>query len=431
MNTYQNTNRLGVRTSTSVDPKVVVEDINENVRRLDPEAVPLQVLSTQFGRGKAPVSKKIQVMAYHSFDNIDYCSAVTLGAAGDGEQRFARLTLDQVSRPLTQGAMYYQPQDKLFIAETGQVVEVVITPTAAIKINGTELQLSTTITGTASATRSLAGTVVVRNIEPANILTFVTSHVVFMGRTIYESQLIEALGAMRDVIFDCNFVEHKEKTLEMTEDQRYLVQVKGIAPDWTFQQREMLMEMRRDVEYNAFFSERAVDMDQYTGRPKYHMRGLFHAIRTNVAHFDPLTITSFEDMFVNFMHEQAFRYNPTGREKIAMCGGRFLVDFNLAFKDYRRTSSLSDIGKKIGLNMDTYSIGGNSLTLIRSEVLRQNTNMEYWCFVIDPSLAEWRIKKDYESKMYQLANERDLKLMVEWQGTIAWNLEQAFALLRT
>jgi hypothetical protein len=38
---------------------------------------------------------------------------------------------------------------------------------------------------------------------------------------------------------------------------------------------------------------------------------------------------------------------------------------------------------------------------------------------------------DYTSRYYQLANERVSKVMVEWQGTIAWELEQQHALLRT
>jgi hypothetical protein len=189
--------------------------------------------------------------------------------------------------------------------------------------------------------------------------------------------------------------------------------------------------MKKDVEYNAFWSEREDDFTQ-SSRPKRHMRGLFHSIRTNVAYYDPATLTDFEAMFSNFLFEQAFRYNPTGKSKIGMAGGRFLYDFNMAFREYRRTSDLSSIGKEIGLDADTYVIpGGFKLTLIRNEILRQGTPMEYWCFVIDPSLAEWRIVKDYNSRLYQNPDERDIKLMVEWQGTIAWHLEQVNALLRT
>lgn len=428
---YRNLNRPGPRSSITQDPKNILEDIDYQIRTLDPNATPLQSLGGLIGRGPKPQSHKIQVMQYHSFDNFDFCSAVSLGTGA--ESRFANLTLDQISRPDVNNVMYYYPQDKLYIVETGQTVEVVMNPYDSITVGSGKFAFpNATLTGN-STTRSLEGTVVVRNIEPAPIAPFTTSDIISLGRTIYESQNIEAISKQRDYIYDCNFVEHKEAVLVMTEDQKKWLKQKAGPPDWTFQQKEMMKEFKLDVEYNAIFSEREVDMSVPI-RPKRHMRGLINSIRTNVAYFNPQQITDFEAMFSNFLYQQAFRYNPNGFNKMGICGGRFLYDFNLAFKDYRRTSDIGPgkIGKEVGLDLNTYLLpGGQKVSLTRSEVLRMNTALENWCFVIDPALMEWRIVKDYESRYYQAPNERDEKIMVEWQGTIAWHLEQAHALLRT
>jgi len=162
------------------------------------------------------------------------------------------------------------------------------------------------------------------------------------------------------------------------------------------------------------------------------MRGLYNAIRTNVSAYDPTNVTDFEYMFSNFLYEQAFRYNPNGYKKLGLAGGRFLFDFNNAFREYRRTSTIDGVGKQIGLDLETYYLPGqHRVNLVRTEALRQNTALEYWCFVIDPSLMKQRNVKDYESRYYQNNDERDIKIMVEWQGTIAWHLEQAHSLLKT
>lgn len=427
---YDNRQRPGVRTSSTISPKEVLQDIDETIHILDPYATPLQTFGNYIGVGKPPKSHKIQVKEYDSFSNYDFCSAVTLGTAG--EERFARLTLDQITRPTTSGSMYYYPQDKLHIVNTGQTLEVVMNERASMPISSTaDITLSTTLTGD-SATRSLNGTVVVRNIEPYPILSFTTSDVVFLGRTIYEGQDIEAEPKQRDFIYDSNIVEHKEAVIEMTEDQKYLVHTKGKIPDWDFQQKQNMREFKVDVDYNSMFSERAVD---YTipNKPKRHMRGLINAIKTNVSYYNPSTITDFELMFSNFMYEQAFAYNPNGQTtKLGLAGGRFLMDFNMAFRDYRRTSEIDKVGKKIGLDIQSYYIpGGQSINLVRSEALKRQTKLEYWCFVIDPKLMEWRIKKDYNTRDYSLANQRIEKIAIEWQGSIAWHVEQAHSLLRT
>lgn len=57
-----------------------------------------------------------------------------------------------------------------------------------------------------------------------------------------------------------NFVEHKEKTIEMTEDQKEWVKTKGSKPDWDWQQQEMMSEFKIDVENTLMWGDRAIDM---------------------------------------------------------------------------------------------------------------------------------------------------------------------------
>lgn len=431
MNNYKNLNRPGTRTSTSINPMEILEDIDQKIRRLDPNATPLQTLGNIIGRGPKPKNVKVKVKAYHGYDNFDYCSSVKLGTGNYA--RFALLRLDQISRPTVKDSMYYYPQDTMFIVETGQKVEVVMNPVTSIKINGGYFSMpdNSLTEGTVSTTAD--GTVLVRAVTPEPIKPFTQSWVITMGRTIYESQNIEAVSKQRDFVYDCNFVEHKEAVFSMTEDQKNWIKTKGTVPDWTFQQEETMKELKIDVEYNAIFSERHIDFTE-RGRPKPHMMGLFHAIKTNVSAYDPMSVVDFEAMFSNFLYQQAFRYNPNGFNKMGICGGRFLYNFNIAFREYRRTDSVgaNKIGKDVGLDLNTYVLPGqHKVTLTRNEVLRMDTPLENWCFVIDPSLMEWRIVKDYESRYYQADYERDEKIMIEWQGTIAFHLEQAHALLRT
>jgi hypothetical protein len=430
---YNNLNRPGERTSTTIDPRIVEEDVDSRIHQLEPNATPLQTLSGLIGRGKSPQTHKVIVRQEFLFDNYDFCSAATIGTGND--VRFARLTLDQPSRPLTSQFMYYEPQDKFYIVNTGQTVEVVMTETDSISINK-GVKFSTPNTGLTGGTTSttLAGTVLVRAINAEPIKNFTNSWVIYLGRTIYESQNIEAMSRIRDLVYDCNFVEHKEAVFIMTEDQKKWVKTKLSVPDWDRQQTATMKEFKVTVDYNALFSERWID-ETIPTRPKRHMNGLYHTIKTNIAVYDPYSLTDFENMFSNFLFQQAFRYNPNDRySKLGICGGRFLFNFNKAFREFRRTDSIgpTKIGKEAGLDLETYVLPGqHKVNLIRSEALRMDTPMEHWCFVIDPALMEWRIVTDYKSKYYQNNDERDHKIMMEWQGTIAWHLEQSHALLKT
>lgn len=433
-NNYRNLNRPGTRSTVNADPRLMLEDLNTTFQTLDPNATPLHTLSDIIGKGAPPKALKVQTMQYNSFDNYDFCSAATIGTNND--TRFASMTIDQSTRPDVANYMYYYPQDKFYIVATGQTVEVVITPVASIPLaNGTEFAMQTTTLTGSTTTRSTAGTVVVRNIEAQPILPFTTSDIIYLGRTIREGQAIQAQSTMRDLVYDMNYVEHKEKVFAMTDDQKDFANMRsGVLPDWTFQQREMFKEFKIEVEYNALFSERAFD-DAVPNNPTRHMRGLVNAIKTNVGFYNPYATTDFEKMFNNFLWEQGFRYKgPSGMNKVAICGGMFLKNFNEAFAKYRQTMGISDkqIGTTVGFDINKYVLpGGMSISLHRSEALRQNTPLENWCFIIDPALMKWRVAKDYASRMYNLANEREQKIMVEWQGTVSWELEQAHALLRT
>lgn len=428
VNTYA---RPGIRTTVTVDPSAILEDIDMRIRELSPVAIPIQYLTEKAGRGPKPTNKKIKVAERHEYDNIDQVTAEAFGTGND--RRFARLRCHNISNP-TLSVAYYYPQDKLFIVATSQVVEVVCNERASMPTGttgATEYTFADTTLTNNTTTRSASGTIVIRALENVPLKSFTTSEVVMLGRTIAESQKIEAESKQSDFLWDTNYVEHKEAVFEMTEDQKNIAKTR--IPDWDYQQKARWKEFKVDVEHNLMFSERHLAYN-IQGRPTHHMRGLFHAIRTNVSYYDPLSTVDYEMLISNWMYDQVFRWNPEGYNKMGVCGGAFLRSFNLAFRDYRRTSGIgsADVGKEAGLDIETYSIpGGFKLALTRSEVLRQNTRMENWCFAISPGLMEMRLVKDYTSRTYQLLNERDYKIMIEWQGTIAFHLEQAHAMLRT
>ena len=433
---YNNIIRPGIRTTTSVNPRAVVEDIDESIRVLSPHATPVLTLGRYLGRGPKPKGHKIQVAQYDSFNHFDYVNRVVLASSipaySNGYERFAKIFLTQPSRPAMGNTMIYQPQDKFAIHATGQTVQVVMTPRGSMPLSTSGQQyykFDTAFTGATDSTCE-EGSVIVRTTTASPFLNFSKSDVTFLDRTIWESQRIQAESTQRDFYYDCNFVERKEKVLHMTDDQKEWVMTKGKKPDWNFQQEQMLEEFKMSIEHAIMWGERAVDLT--ADRPMHHMQGLFHAIKSNVAYYNPDSTTSFEQMFKNFCYDMAFRYNPNGNKKVALCGGRVLQNINDEFRDFRQLSGANPSDKKAGLDIDTYVIpGGLELKLIRSELLQQNSALENWCFVIDPNEMEQRIVRDFKSRFYQGNDERDYKLMVEWQGTIAWHIEQTHALLRT
>lgn len=423
--------RAPARTTQTVNPQGVLPDVSAQIHSLSPETMPLISILEKIGSGPAPRNKKVQQRRHYEFDHLDLATATLAGVIGDGETRFARLTMEQSSRPQMRGSMYYQPQDKLLIVETGQVVEVWITPDAAYKINGSEVTLSTTITGN-TTTRSLAGTIVVRVVEQVNWIPVTgTTQTYFLGRTIWESQPVEAMPTQEDLIYDYNYVEHFEDVLICTEDQMNFIEMHGKLNDWSFQQKNTVTRMKKNLSYRSFWGERAVNYDQ-PNRPTFHMRGIMNAIRTNVTVYDPGTTASFENLMGEFIFKQAFKFNNGTKRKLAFAGGQFMHNFNNAFKDQRR-SDINVAKQMPGLDIQTYTWMGFTLDLVRNEIFRLDTPHSDWCVVIDPSQAELRVKKNFESWKFggRAVGEREDKLAFEWQGTIAYHLEEHHALLRT
>ena len=424
---YDNLARTGTRSSVNSDPRRIEEDITEKIHRLDPESTPLQFLSKMIGRGEKPKNHKVQMIMYDSFDHFDKGTIEFIDNTQNN--RFARLNVQQISRPTTSNFMTYYPQDTFFVPETGQNLEVLMTPFAQIEYGGGGYTTNTTLTGTGSTSASADSTVVVREITGQPIRTFSNSTLVWKGRTIRESQNVGGQSLMEDFTYDCNFVEHKESVLTFTEDQKKWVKTKGSMPDFNFQQQEMIARFKKSVEYTFFFGERAVNFD-VPSRPTRYMRGLINHIQSNVSIYNPYASVDFEQLVLNFMSEQAFRHNPHGKNKVMMCGEKFLTNFNLAFREFRRMD-INDKQASPGLDISTYTIpGGFNLKIMRNDVFR-GPEMEHWGLVFDAAEAEFRTVKDYESRPYSLPNERDIKYLIEWQGTIAWNRQEAHALLRT
>lgn len=424
---YLNTTRPGLRTTQTVNPQSVKPQLNEQIRTLRPESMPINYLLEKIGASGKPKSKKFQVRKYYATDMLDQVTAVTLGLSADSETRFARLTIANISRPGITGMIYY-PQDKIYIASTGQTVEVVMTPNAAYQINGADLTLTTTLTGN-TTTRSAAGTIVVRVVEQVPYLTHGVSDIWLLGRTIWESQPIQAQSLQRDLVYDFNYLEHKEWVLNFTDDQIDYVEQYGGVKDFTFQQQELIRESKEQVDLTLWTSERAVNYDQQN-RPTYHTRGILNAIKTNVAVYNPTAPgLDFEQLVSDFMYKQAFRHQG-GMRKWAFAGADFLNNFSRAFREYRR-SDINVSKQTPGLNIETYSWMGYTIDFIRNERFRLGTAMSNWVCVIDPEQIDIHVAKNWDTRNYNLASEREKKVMYEWSGGIAFHLEEHHALLRT
>jgi hypothetical protein len=425
---YNNLGRPGIRTTVTTNPQAIQRDIDEKVRSLEPEATPLITMSRIIGTGAAPKSKKMEVMQHYAFDHYDEATSVTMGASGDSETRYCRLTLAQRSRPSVNGTMFYSPQDTFYLP-TGQNAMVVMTPDAALKENGSEITLTTTISGN-STTRSLAGTIVVRNIEPAPLISFTSGTVVYMGRTIYEGQEIEGISKQEDVVFDYNYVETMEEVLTLTKDQTRFVKTYGSLNDLTFQQEQTLKRFKKSVHYKLWFGERAVDLKQKNS-PRHHTRGIINSIRSNVTIYDPTQTDDFERLVSNFMGEQAFRHNPNGNRKVGYCGVKFLDNFDRSFREYRR-SELNDKNPYPGFHVQKYDWQGCTLTLVRDETFRQGTSRQNWCVVVDPLESQLCVVTDFKSGQWANNNDpRKLKYYWEWCGGIRHHREETSAILRT
>lgn len=428
---YRSSARIATSTSTTNDPYIVERDIKKSLRTISPTLTPLYWLGAKLGRGAKPVSHKVEYVEYYETDPFDTITVNAVGAAN--EERFARITFSNTSRPGVTGEFYHL-QDVIAIIQSNQTVEVVMTSSAAKKFNGTELTLPTSITGN-TTTRSAAGSVVVRVITPDafRLKANDTADTMWLQRTIFEGQPVEAEGRIRNYEYDFNYVEHKEAIVKFTDDQLWQRSRFGndmIALDKT----QTLKEFQMAPEHSAFLGQRAINLDN-PGKPTRYMGGLLENIKTNVSYYNPTSVTDFETLVINFLHEQVFKQSVEGANnmtKLAFCGRNFLLDLNQSFQSFRQNTNVSGDLKKVGMNVDTYVLpGGYTVSFTANDVLRKETPMGNWCFVVTPNLAEWRIVKDFSSKYVEESRARIKEWMTDWQGTITWEGEQAHALLRT
>lgn len=442
MGKYDNRNLRGIVSSTSYDPRAIEQDIDRYVRNLSPYSTPIQTIGKYIGKGAKPKNWKIETVQNHEFDNLDLLEVLAYGKASDSEDRFVRVRPKQISRPVT-GAqqMYYQSGDKFTIAETGQVLEVFMTENDSFAIGkairgsiyGASLtEAFVTGSGTGTKLNSKPGEIILRNTEPYPIIPFSSPEAFYMGRSIYESADIETNPTQSHFIYDCNFVEHKEATISMTQDQKEWIQTKWSMPAWDLERKRAFEEFNVQVEEILWFGKKSVDTTN-RDRIKHHLQGIIPSITDNIAYYNPFSASlKFEDMFSNFLYYQAFKYNPNGLKKIAFVGPSFLYKFNQQYKDYRRTTSIDIKEKSVGVDIDSYHLpGGFQVSLIRNDLFRIGTPYEHYCVVMDPKEFELRLVKDVSSTLFNAGSiQRDVNLMMEWKGTIAMHRTQSCAILR-
>ena len=425
---HQNTNRPGLRTSASIAPQWIAEDVSYEIKRLDPEQAPFYSVLDKFSRGKPPTSHKILQTRYDAFDHWDKATFRAAGPIGADNDRAARISVAQVSRPNV-SALYYHVQDRLAIPSTGQTLEVIMTPTERYQVAGGHLTLDPALTGhTATATQ--ANNIIVRNVEPYPIIPFTTTDIVYLGRTIRESQDVGATPNMRDVWFDYNFIEHKECAVHMTNDALNLIKTHGKVADWVFQKEEQYNEFRRSIDYTLLFGERSINFD-VEGEPIRSTQGILNGMHENVMYYNPFSVVSMEKIIRTFMMRQAYRFNPNGNRKVGVCGRLFAELFADSFTDQRRLTNSELLKGKYGVTVSSYEFNGYILDLMVTDSFRMQSDTAWWCLVYDPGEIELRVKIDFDSWFYQLAHERKRKLVTEWQGALSPHRTEAHALLRT
>ena len=102
--------------------------------------------------------------------------------------------------------------------------------------------------------------------------------------------------------------------------------------DWDFQQEEMMSEFKEEIEHNFIFGQRAVDSQ--SGLAKYSMDGFLNQIKTNVAVYDPATITDYETLIQNYMMLNAKYNTPEAHAKIKEANGIPLdAEIKVSLKD--------------------------------------------------------------------------------------------------
>lgn len=430
--TQLGTQRVTVSSSTTPNPRTVKEEIDYKIHKFSPDSAPMISLIAGMRKGKPPINVKCEVAQEVEFDHWDYISSATQGTDVTGSSKsYGRITIDQVSRALGTG-MFYRSQDVLSIAETGQTVEIIMTEQDALDNGSGEITLLDTFAqGSGSGafvSRTLPGTLVVRTVNRTPFRAFSNSDCVFLDRTIYEGQTIDPPSRRSDVVFDYNLVEHKEAGITFTKQQIEMYKSKLAEADFDRNQRQTIERFKKSIEYMAYFGNKGW-RDQ-NNRSKPFMGGFVEAIKTNIGYYQPSSVVNFEDLVLNFLSDQGFRYNSSGRHKVGFCGYQFLKNFSLTFRDFRRTTSLL-VKEATGLNIDTYELpGGDKIMLKRTEAFKNESMYTNWFMVIDPEQSEYRVSKDFVTGDYTLNNERLVKTFIEWQGTILFPNEQNHAILK-
>lgn len=446
---FDNRTKLGMISSTSVDPRLIVEDMTEATYDLSPGRSPFITFIEKFGLYGPPMTqRKAMLRKYHNQDLMEYCGTVLSGntayTPSTSWNRFARLTITQPSRPYLSGDVYHTPQDHLVIQETGQEVEVVMTPNASKRIADGNTTASffafadNNLTG-GTTTTTLAGTIVVKTIDGSPFKTFTTSQIFNIARSIVESQKAEPPSYQSDPIYDCNFVSHKEWGLKITRDMYRTIKTEGKPPRsiFTRENRNMLNNAKQQMEYMHLIGNMGID-SSYVGRLGYSTKGLLQWLESNVMYYNPNTTTSYERLLQNFVADCANAQNvDSGEEvssKVYICGHDFYVNFNQDpnFQASRILQSSGAITQKLGFNVNQYNIAGYNCTLIPSNALRGKYSD--WCFAIDPRQFKIRIYDNcnFTSPADISENaDRDKYFMIEYAATNMLEHEQTCALLRT
>jgi hypothetical protein len=242
---------------------------------------------------------------------------------------------------------------------------------------------------------------------------------------------MEGTGKSHDLVYDYNFVEHKEMNMVMTKDQKEWIKGDiGGRPEFDFEQELNVGEFKMGIEQSMLWGQRGVD-NTIPNQPMRHMEGAFHAVRTNVSMYNPFAADlDYEMMLQTWCKDQAFKYCPNGPTKIFLCGEEVIYNLTNSFRDTRITNGLNPKDNRAGLSVTEYTLPTGEVARFLPTSLFTG-DMAHWILAIDPKEMELRVVKDYLSQFYQLPGERVVRYNCEWQGTIAWHREQSMALLTT
>jgi hypothetical protein len=413
---------------------------------LSPGRAPWLSFINKFGLyGKPLTQPKAMLKKWDLRDIFSYCDTVVTGkSVADQWTAFALIKMTTPTRPNLQDDMLVHPQDHLIIQETGQQVEIMMTPTEQIRIAdgyaaSCFFSFPDAFLTHGSTTASAAGTIVVKTVNNEPFKTFNHSQVINVGRSIHESQDIDPPSEHSDPIYDCNFAEHMEWGLQITEEMYNIVKTEGKMPYGIFtkENKDLLLKAQQQVEYKILAGTMSVDTKNKDGI-KYTMDGLLPKLESNIMYYNKNTVGSRERLLSTFIADCANAKNidPDGNDsKIYICGHDFYVGFNQDpnLQASRRLENDSGaITQELGFNINVYDIAGYKATLLKSEALRGKYSD--WCFAIDPRMFKIRIfgNKNFTApKNYEGAKSRVKKIMIEWAGTTQIEHEQTCALLRT